>query len=341
MDDNRRKTRLRRPARTAGVVVPALIAAAAVLILTAGQAAAQIGVSPPRTEFSLDGPSKTHTIRVFNLGERTVEIAVKVYHWDLDENNTVRIIPSTEQSLDQWMIINPLSFTLEPGGSQAVRFAARPKVRPEPGEHRAMVFFEQQPDAEMRAAPEQQRVLFNLGTSVIGLAEPVIRDAVVHSFAADPDAIDIEIESRGNTHVRLKGQWALWPADRFPGHDRTGLINGLGDRDDVELPPGMAAAWPLNPLPVLPGTRRIITTRLRTDGLAPGPYVLDIHGTVAGVDIGRTFTIELSPPTTADDGGVANGSAVVDGPPPAGDEASADIVPHPTPTQPPDEPDQG
>ena len=39
------------------------------------------------------------------------------------------------------MIINPVEFTIPAGGEQVVRFAVRPRAQPEPGEHRAMVFF--------------------------------------------------------------------------------------------------------------------------------------------------------------------------------------------------------
>ena len=264
--------------------------------IPATNAVGQIGVSPPRSEFSLDGPATTHTIRVFNVGDKTVEIGVEVYHWELDEQNKVQIVPPTEQSLDQWMVINPLRFTLEPGGSQAVRFAARPRVKPEPGEHRALVYFQQEPDADMIANPDQPRILFRLGTSVIGLVEPIVREAVVHSVTADSKAVNIDIESRGNTHVRTKGQLALWPVDEFPGHENTGLIEGLGEDEELELPEGMASAWPLNTLPVLPESRRTVTTLVLSTNLEPGSYVLDLHGTVADTDIGRVFDIEVVAP---------------------------------------------
>lgn len=290
---------------------PCLLAVA--FLLPAITAEAQIGVSPPRTEFLLDGPSKTHTIRVFNLGEETVDIAVEVNNWEIDEQNKVVILPPTEQSLDQWLVINPLRFTLESGGSQAVRFAARPRVEPEPGEHRALVYFQQVPVPADPAAPAERQILFRLGTSVIGLAEPIIRDAVIHSVTADAAAISIDVESRGNTHVRLDGQWALWTPALFPGRENTSLIQGLGENEEITLPEGMIAAWPLNTLPVLPGTRRVIATAIGRD-LEPGTYILDLHGSVAETDLGRTLEIEVEAPPENPEPAAPATDSTVEGP---------------------------
>lgn len=267
---------------------------AVVLLLAATPALAQIGVSPPRTEFSLDEGPATHTIRVFNVGTETVDIAVEISHWDLDEDNRVRIIPPTEQSLDQWLVVNPLRFTLAPGGSQAVRFAARPRVEPEPGEHRALMYFRQVPgdDDTDGAGP---KILFRLGTSIIGLAGPVVRQAVVHDVAVDASGIRVDIGSLGNTHVRLDGQWALWPADQYPGREKTGPIEGLATEEDVVIPDGVLAARMLNSLPVLSGTRRVIPTGFGLP-LEPGAYVVDVYGEVAGVDIGGVFEVTVEPP---------------------------------------------
>ena len=118
---------------------------------------------------------------------------------------------------------------------------------------------------------------------------------MVHDVAADADQITIDVSSVGNTHIRVDGQWALWPAGRFPGRDRTGPIEGLATDDDVVLPDGVIAARPLSPLPVLPGTRRVVTTPLGVD-LEEGAYVLDVYGDVAGVDIGRVFDVFVQAP---------------------------------------------
>lgn len=127
--------------------------------------AAQVGLSPPKLDITIDesGKPSTHSIRIVNFGKKAVEVQVSVYNWEMDEDSQVRIIPPTDQSLDQWMVINPLRFTLPSEGSQAVRFSVRPKVKPEPGEHRAMIFFEQVPPDD--DAPEI-RFVFRLGAAV-------------------------------------------------------------------------------------------------------------------------------------------------------------------------------
>ena len=113
---------------------------AAIWIAMAGVSAgeleppAQIAVSPSRFEVEIGPKPTTEAVTVMNLGKDPVTIMVTVASWDLDELNKVRILEPDEQSLDQWMVINPLRFTVPSGKSQTVRFSIRPKIRPLPGE---------------------------------------------------------------------------------------------------------------------------------------------------------------------------------------------------------------
>ena len=100
------------------------------VFLAVTPAAAQIGVSPPVVEIDLNEPARTRTVRLFNYGNSPVEVQVRVHNWELDEVNRVRILPPTEQSLDQWLVINPLHFTIQPGCPPPEAFPARGTAAP-------------------------------------------------------------------------------------------------------------------------------------------------------------------------------------------------------------------
>ncbi len=263
-----------------------------------GLAPPQIAVSPPRVEVQIGPRSSMETIRLFNFGDKAVEVAVSVETWDLDESNRVRAVEPTEQSLDQWMLISPLRFTVDPGGSQAVRFSIRPRIELVPGEHRAMIYFQQVPSSD--PSPGFQ-VSFKLGVAVYGYVGEVVRrgvlnDLSVQTTANGPVAV-FDISSTGSGHVRLQGQYAVWDADRFPGVESTTELADQ-DRNSGTLPPGMVTSGDLPATPVLPGCRRTILVPMPTKALQPGRYVFDVNATLGeDVRIDRALPYEVLAPT--------------------------------------------
>lgn len=264
------------------------------------EAPAQIAVSPSRVELTLDGGAgATEAVRVFNLGKEPVEVRVSVATWELDEANQVRLVEPDEQSLETWMVINPLRFTLPPGESQAVRFAVRPRVEPTPGEHRAMIYLSQEPPPSVEGAV---RVRFRFGVAVYGYAGDVERrgelvEAVVD--VEDPETAPearLRIASRGNAHVRLAGRWALWPADAYPGKDDPAPLP-----DPSTFRPGppqtLLAVGKLPETPVLPGATRSLEFPL-TAGLAAGDYVLEVRGHLSRMPIHEAIRFTVPPPAT-------------------------------------------
>ncbi len=250
--------------------------------LLAAPVAAQVGLSPPKLDITVDpsGKPSTHSIRIVNFSDQAAEVQVVVHNWDMDEDNQVRILPPDEQSLDQWMVINPLRFTLPADGSQAVRFSVRPKVRPEPGEHRAMIFFEQVPPEDK--APEI-RFIFRLGAAVYGQVGELTRIGELHAVEAGGYAAGFDVGSVGTANVRFAGQYAVWPAATFPGAGATRPIDGL-DQPGATVPEPIVEADLLPPTAVLPGTRRKVTLQLK-EALAAGDYVLDLNGTLGETEV--------------------------------------------------------
>lgn len=262
-----------------------------VSLLWAATAAAQIGVSPPRSEVFLNEGTTTHTLRVYNFGDHDVEIAVSVRNWELDENNKVSLVEPTEQSLDQWMIVNPLKFHLAAGGSQAIRFSIRPKVTPEPGEHRAIMYFDELPGLNLD--PNVQQIRFSLGSAIYAYAEPIERSAVLHGAILDGQSLKLDIESTGNAHVRATGQWAIWRTEAYPGPEKTSPFVGL-EEGKATLPEGVVQAGMLPSTPILPGTRRMLVAALPS-GLEPGDYVVDVDAAIENVDVQESFTLTIPP----------------------------------------------
>lgn len=292
------RTDPRRPGR----ILLCLLTAAfhlAVAVPASGQHAAagleppaRVAVSPSRLEIDLDDGPGVHSLRLFNFSDEELRVRISVVPWDLDEGNRVRIVEPTEQSLSEWIMLNPAEFTVSPKASQTVRFSIRPRVRPEPGEHRAMIYFEQ---VLPPSVSERVRVNFKVGVALYGHAGEVERAGTVHAIdvVADADrlAAALDLSSEGNAHVRLRGQYTVWPVDAFPG---------VGNQPRLEEPGMQVVAGPMPILmagslpstPVLPATRRQLAFRLPHE-LPPGQYVLGLLGQLGDreLDEGVLFTV--------------------------------------------------
>jgi hypothetical protein len=268
-----------------------LLAASLSVIGAGGHPPPQVAVSPSRVELQIGDRPTTESLTLFNYSDQPVQIAVSLAHWDLDDRNNVRIIEPDEQSLDQWMVVNPLRFSVPANSSQIVRYSIRPRVRPEPGEHRAMIYFEQD------LPPEQGklRVKFRLGVAIYAYAGEPFREGKLNSIelidGTNPVTARLDISSRGDSHIRLGGQYAIWRAEHYPGHEHTGPIEGVGHADPV-LPDGVLVTGLLPAKPVLPDTRRGILLQTAVK-LEPGSYVLDLNGEIPGdsIDLALPFTV--------------------------------------------------
>ncbi len=253
----------------------------------------QVAISPSRFELDIGPQPTTESVRIMNLGDAPIEVQVSVANWDLDEANQVRVLDPTEQSLDQWMTINPLRFTVAPRETQNVRFSIRPRVAPEPGEHRAMIYLDQILGDEPRAG---MRMRFQYGVAVYGQVGERLRKGTLHGI--DVSAADgvlsarFDISSEGTAHVRMTGQYAIWPAEAYPGAAATGVY-------DSRNPPPAAVVQVGNlpSLPVLPGYRRQLVLREQLT-LTPGTYVFDINGDLSGMPLDQAVPFTVAKPAT-------------------------------------------
>ena len=264
------------------------------LLLAAGLAQAsappaQIAVSPSKFELELGSRPATESITVMNLGDQNVDIEVSVANWDLDDQSRVRIVEPDEQSLDQWMIVNPLRFSIPARGSQTVRFSIRPRVAPRPGEHRAMIYFNQVlPPVEHQAV----RIKFSFGVAVYATVGDVSRVGELHDVSlvpgTNPVVVRLDVSSAGSAHVRLSGRYAIYAADAYSGAQAAS-----GGRAEDQGGSSTVASGLLPSRPVLPSTRRqlLIQTERR---LPAGAFVLDLSGDLSGrpVHVALPFRID-------------------------------------------------
>lgn len=259
--------------------------------------ALNVGISPSRIEMEINSKTRSQSIRVLNLSSEPVEIKVSVRSWVMNEDNKLQDVAPSEQSLDQWIVFTPSQFKIPAGGAQTIRFAVRPKIQPKQGEHRAVLYLEdvRAPNTTDKPKSKSVRVVARLGVVIYGYVGDVKRVGVVNSVTVDtkpktPNAV-FDISNQGNAYVRLKGQYAIWPAAKYPGAEATGFVANVG-QPGAKIPENVLDAGSLPSAPVLPSNRRQIRLPI-TKKLPPGNYVLDINGDLSGVSInkGIPFTV--------------------------------------------------
>jgi fimbrial chaperone protein len=252
----------------------------------------QIAASPSRIELEISDKPANSSVKLFNLGDKAITVNTTVQHWDMDEFNRVRVIEPTPQSLDQWMIINPIHFTIAPGKSQTVRLSIRPNVQPDQGEHRGIIYFKQElPEEESGSGIS---VNFRLGIVVYGLAGTIVRSgelkAIRFKSGQGKGVIQADVLSTGNSSIRLQGQYSLWRKSEFPGSSRVPEYE-LSNKKEVREK--VLQVGRLSPLPVLAGARRTLSTSV----LLPresGNYILFLRGKLEELSVSKEFAFTVS-----------------------------------------------
>jgi hypothetical protein len=261
--------------------------------------AINIGVAPPRFHIDISkNTTRSQSIRVLNFDSKPVELKVSVQSWVMNEQNQLQAVPSQEQSLEQWIVFTPSRFTVPPGGAQTIRFAIRPRVKPQSGEHRAVLYLEEV--AQKNPASKGVDIIGKLGVTIYGYVGDIKRIGVLNAVNVDTKKNNLnavfDISSQGNASVRLNGQYAIWPAAKYPGAEATKPIANL-DKPQAKITEPVADAGFLPTTPVLPASRRQVLLPI-TKKLSPGNYVLDINGELNGVAIkkGIPFTVPINAP---------------------------------------------
>lgn len=253
---------------------------------------AQVGLSPQILDISLDGPAGSHSFRLFNYTKEDKAVKVSTANWTMDADGKVSTIATTEQSLDGWLVINPVEFVVKAGQNQVVRIAARPAVALGAGEHRAMVWFDEQPLPGAPSAATTLRTVFRFGGAVYGHVGPVQRQGeLIDVQARDGDAT-LQLRNTGNATSRCSGSYAIWRKAEFPGDAKTGVVEKVGT-DDMVLPEGAVMAGRLPNDAVLPEASRRVVFAYTGNRLPPGEYVLDLNGSFGDSTVDRSVAFRV------------------------------------------------
>ena len=266
--------------------------AAALGLLPASVVMAQVAITPQIYTIDLDKqPNQTYSFRLMNFSKAAIPIAVSVVNWTMNAKGQVEPAPLEEQSLAPWLQINPTRFVLLPKSSQVVRFAIRPAVPLRPGEHRAMIYFSQEPEG--RQPKGTFRVLIQLGAAVYARMPPYAMLGEILSAKPDAHGVSLEVRNTGNATARMIGQYVVWKqgavpaAGPWPAH--------LGD-EHFSTPSGLAASGALPLDADLPGLTRSVRLEFEgKSGLPPGNYVLYMHGTFGAPSIERELRFNVPP----------------------------------------------
>lgn len=262
------------------------------LLISEGVVAAQnlepkLAISPSRIEMSPDKKA-TESITVLNLGSTPMQVEVYVQNWDFDANNNYRALPPNEQSLDQWLIINPVRLTIPAKSQQTVRLAVRPRVKPDDGEHRAMVFFRQLNDQG-----KGLNYKFNVGVPIYAYFGEVKRQVDLLGMEFDPIKLQFvfDIASKGNAYVRPEGVFIAMKASEA-GSDEE-ILKRLDLNKLTVDGLGALASGKLSVKPVFAGTRRQVTSPVPIKEILNESYVVAIKATVGEQTFAEVYRINI------------------------------------------------
>lgn len=270
-----------------------LLVAGSVAATVAAQPAARMGISPDRYDIVFgEGGGDTQSLMIQNLSEEDITITLSVRHWDLDEAGQLRILPPTEQSLDQWIVLNPVRVTVPPGTPQTVRWAIMPRLKPQSGEYRAMLFVEEALDGQTTSGGTRVRMKMRYGLPIYAHVGERIQDATLHGVNVDRDnnRIYLDLANTGNSHGRLAGYYGIWAAADFPGADQA-----MKQLDRVIAGRNGEAPLTVGQVPgvvLLPGNRRQVAVDV--DLAEAGDYIVLLDTEFAGLEI--TETVSLTQP---------------------------------------------
>lgn len=258
---------------------------------------AQVGFSPQYYDLTLEEAQKTHAFRLFNQTKEDKQVRVSVVNWDFDEHSEIRILPPTETSLDQWVVVNPVEFTIPAGQNQAVRFSIRPSVELSPGEHRAMLIFDEVPppqplgSATGPGAQTALRARFQFRTAIYTQVGGAKRTADLVEASANAKTLHLRTAATGSANTRFDGQYMVWKKDAFPGLDKVVLLSNLAEAKP-QLPAGMVKAGGLPGQPVLPGGTRNYDIAFDPP-LPAGNYVVVLFGSLGDDKLSRQIPLSV------------------------------------------------
>lgn len=246
----------------------------------------QFGIYPAMFEVEIGSDSVEKSLIITNLKKKPVSMRVELYSWTYNEHFQIKLVPSSPKTLDQWMVVNPVRFTIEPGGIQTIRFSITPRVKPEPGEYRAMLYVIEEPDPVN--AGNGVLITAKLGVGIYGYVQPVVHSPKIIdlSFHRASTTLSVHLLNEGNVHARFRGRYIIWKKSLFSG---SGSMKKLPEMiEQGHEPSGFLAQGFFPGDPVLPKTARSYNLKLAIPKNS-GPYVVAVIGELDGKPVEKLF----------------------------------------------------
>jgi P pilus assembly chaperone PapD len=250
-----------------------------------------MGISPDRYQIEFDERGgDTQSLMVQNLSDQPLTINLSVSNWELDEDNRIKVVPPTERSLDQWIVINPLRITIPPRSPQTIRWAVMPRLKPHPGEYRAIIYIEEELEEKQDSTGPNVRMKMRYGLPIYAHFGDRIEDAQLNEIRISDEGsvVNLDVSNDGNVHARMAGNYGIWPTAEFPGEaEALSLLRSVNPANQQE------AGFHVGAVPgsvLLPGNRRVIALDPELD--LAGDYTLQFNADIAQLQI--TDSIQLS-----------------------------------------------
>ena len=259
------------------------------------QPAPRMGISPDRYHIAFDERGgETQSLLVQNLSDEPLSLTLSVSNWVLNDENQIVVAPPTESSLDQWIVINPLKVTIPPGSPQTIRWAVMPRLKPDAGEYRAIIFIEEDIAQEVKLSGSTEiKMKMRYGLPIYAQVGEPVENAELNELAVSRtgERLNLDLSNAGNVHARMAGNYGIWPTDEFPGTEKAlEMLREVtpANRADMDF-----LAKPMPAAVLLPDSRRNVALNFGLEDT--GEYTIQLNATFAQLELTQSlsFTKQL------------------------------------------------
>ena len=259
----------------------------AAMNIVQAQPQARLAISPERYQVEFDARGgDTESLMLKNLSSETITVQLSVSNWDLDQDNKVRVIPPQEDSLDQWLVVNPLQVTIPPDTPQTIRWAILPRTEPIPGEYRAIIFIEEVLPEREPSKVTSVRMKMRFGIPVYGQVGKPTEVTKVTAVVTDSSGqnVAIKVSNEGNQHARLGGSYGVWSKAAFPGKERAlAQMRRFNSKEDT------FSVKKLNEIVLLPDNSRTLT--IEPELPAVGDFIVQFDASFGSTPLHNTISV--------------------------------------------------
>jgi hypothetical protein len=212
-----------------------------------------LGVEPPvLLKEAKPGESLTQTLKVYNVGTRSVRVRASLGDWTYDPMGKIQFLPpgSVKESASPWATFSPAEFLLEAKASTTLTYTLTVPKNAAPGTHWGVLFLESEdpnPPPGVPLATFRVRMAHIFYVNLPPLTTSGRVAGIVPSppkGPQDPFRFALQYQNTGNTAQKLSG--------RFEVRDATGRKVAEVPIEEVVVLPGQTRILPITLVGPLP-----------------------------------------------------------------------------------------